>query len=317
MPSFTMDPSGLNFQLTSPEGYNMLLAGDEDSTANSYYDGGMEVHEDEYAQRLKEGAYLQAFGADGLGGSNQWFKQYLDQGTQGVGNMTAAQMQNYARMQAAGFDPNQFMDQWLAAQSGIADVAMGASQPFGAALNQVAQRQAALGGEAALAAMPGGRNSGAGMAAFGTAYADPFAQAQVQQQGMMGNIYGNLSGQAMGQYGSNAQFGAGLQQQANQFNAQNQQDMFKTNAGFTQQAKLQNQMMENAMRDRQMAAGNMTSAHTLGLGNLSAGLAAEQNYMYQPLSQFEIDMAKEALEQGDTATFINFLTGLVGLIPTG
>jgi hypothetical protein len=239
--------------------------------------------------------------ADTLGGSAQ---DYLTQGTQGVDNvdtaqMNAAQMKKYAQMEAAGFNPEQFMQQWQGAQGAIANAAMSASQPFGAALNQVAQRQAALGSEAALAAMPGAANSGAGMAAFGQAYADPFAQAQVQQQGMMGNIYGNLSGQAMGQYGSNAQFGAGLQQQANQFNAANQQDMLRTNAGFMQdanmqnagwrqQSAMQNQMMQNAMRERMMQAGNINQNAALGWGNIGAGLAADQSYLYQPISPLDM-----------------------------
>jgi hypothetical protein len=187
-------------------------------------------------------------------GSQQGFMDMMNQGSQAVNPMQAAQV-----------DPNAFMQSWQGAQQGLMDNSFAATSPYAQAMNQVAQRQSALGSEAALAAMPGARNSGAGMAAFGQAYADPFAQAQVAQQQMATGLYGQLSGQAMGQYGQNH-----LQ-----------------NTGWDQQARLQNQAMEEAWRQRQLQAGSQQSANALGWGNIESGLASDMNVIYQPPSGWD------------------------------
>lgn len=130
-------------------------------------------------------------------------------------------------LQQYASDPNAYMNQFLGQQAGLANIAQGATAPLGQSLSAIAERNARLGGEAALAAMPGARHSGAAMAAFGDAYASPFAQAAAQtqqaqlgltgnlwnqamgsnaglQQGMA-NLYGGLYGQNLGQYGQMAQ----------------------------------------------------------------------------------------------------------------
>lgn len=99
---------------------------------------------------------------------------------------------------AMAYDPNAYMRQFMGQQGDLAYIAQGASAPLGASLNAIAARNAALGGEAALAAMPGGRRSGAGMAAFSDAYASPFAQAAAQTQAAQLGLTGQLWGQAMG-----------------------------------------------------------------------------------------------------------------------
>lgn len=118
-------------------------------------------------------------------------------------------------------DPNGAYNAFMGQQAGLANIAQGATAPLTQQLNAVANREAALGSEAALASMPGAAQSGAGMAAFGQAYADPFARASAQiqqaQLGLTGNlwnqafggnyanqqnlagIYGNLAGNALGQ----------------------------------------------------------------------------------------------------------------------
>lgn len=99
-------------------------------------------------------------------------------------------------------DPNAYMNAFLGQSGNLANIVSGATSPLQQQLNAVAARQASLGGEAALAAMPGAQNSGAGMAAFGEAYASPFAQAQSQIANQQLGLTGNLWNQAMGQYGN-------------------------------------------------------------------------------------------------------------------
>ncbi len=97
-----------------------------------------------------------------------------------------------------GYDPNAYMNQFMNQSGDLSNLVNSQNGQLQGALNAIAGRQAQLGGEAALAAMPGGANSGAGMAAFGQAYADPFAQAQAQlQQNQLQGTLG-LWNQAMG-----------------------------------------------------------------------------------------------------------------------
>ena len=116
------------------------------------------------------------------------------------------------------YDPNAAYNQFMGQSGGLANMAQGATAPLTQSLNAVANRQAALGGEAALAAMPGGSQSGAGMAAFGQAYADPFAQAQAQIQSKQLDLTGSLWGQAFGGAQSAEQQQQALASQNNQAN---------------------------------------------------------------------------------------------------
>lgn len=106
-------------------------------------------------------------------------------------------------------DPNAAFNAFMGQSGALANMAQGATAPLTQSLNAVAAREAALGGEAALSAMPGSANSGAGMAAFGGAYADPFARAQAQiqsqQLGLTGQLWNNALGQNYGAY--NQRFG--------------------------------------------------------------------------------------------------------------
>ena len=132
------------------------------------------------------------------------------------GNLGAAAQQGQAGMRdweaylrgltPEGYDPNAYFTQFLGQSGQLADLVSGQMNPLTQSLNAVAARQAALGGEAALMAMPGARNSGAGMASYAQAYADPFAQAQaqLQQQQLQGTL--GLWGNAMGLNSSGQQF---------------------------------------------------------------------------------------------------------------
>ena len=126
----------------------------------------------------------------------------------------------YGAQLQGSLDPEAYMNQFLGQQAGLANLVSGQNSQLQQGLNAIASRQAQLGGEAALASMPGMRNSGAAMAAFGQAYADPFAQAQsqlqqnqlqgtlglwnqalglnaqqqAQRQSTLGNLYGNILG---------------------------------------------------------------------------------------------------------------------------
>jgi hypothetical protein len=119
---------------------------------------------------------------------------------------------NYAKQQAnlQNLTAQSAYDQFIAQSGGLANMAQGATAPLTQSLNAIAAREAALGGEAALGAMPGAAQSGAGMAAYGQAYGDPFAKAQAaiqqQQLGLTGQLwnsamnndystYNNLMGQ--------------------------------------------------------------------------------------------------------------------------
>jgi len=249
------------------------------------------VHEFEGAKEARETAGKR------IDPSQNAFMDMMNQGSQRVSDMQAAQMQA-AQMQAAGVDPTAFLRSWQDSQGGLFNTAFGATSPYAQAMNQVAQRQAALGGEAALGAMPGARNSGAGMAAFGQAYSDPFAQAQVAQQQMATDLYGNFSGQAMGQFGQNYLQNAGWQNQANQQNADWMQQANLQNAGWTQQSRLQNQAMEEAWRQRQLHAGSQYSANALGWGNIQSGLAGDLNVVTNPVSGWDVtkDLATWGIE---------------------
>jgi len=127
-----------------------------------------------------------------------------------LGNQNNQIMAGMGQYGAGGnaFDPNAYMNQFLGQSAGLSNLVSGQNAPLQQSLNALAAQQASAGGEAALAAMPGAANSGAGMAAFGQAYATPFAQAQAQlQQNQLQGTLG-LWNQAMG---GNLQSRQGLQ----------------------------------------------------------------------------------------------------------
>jgi hypothetical protein len=89
----------------------------------------------------------------------------------------------------ANFDPQAAFNAFMGQSGALGNMVMGATSPLTEMLNAQATRQAKLGGEAALAAMPGGQNTGAGMAAFADAYAKPFADvANTQMQTQLGML---------------------------------------------------------------------------------------------------------------------------------
>jgi hypothetical protein len=150
----------------------------------------------------------------------QWDSMYTQLGQQAQGAQTSmGDWENYLKglgLQTEAYDPNAYYQQFLGQAGGLADLVSGQMNPLSQSLNGIAARQAALGGEAALSAMPGARHSGAGMAAFGQAYADPFAQAQAQLQSaqLQGTL--GLWGNAMGLNSSGQQFKTGQANQAAQ-----------------------------------------------------------------------------------------------------
>lgn len=147
-----------------------------------------------------------------------------------TGNYAAQQgnLNNYISQYSSGFnnaanyqqqyDPNAAYNQFMGQSEGLANMAQGATAPLTQSLNAVASRESALGSEAALAAMPGSASSGAGMAAFGQAYADPFAKAQSQIQSKQLDLTGSLWGQAFSGAQSAEQQQQSLASQNNQAN---------------------------------------------------------------------------------------------------
>lgn len=122
-------------------------------------------------------------------------------------NQNAGTMGQYAS-QAANYDPNAYMDQFMGQASGLSNLVSGENSQLQQTLNKLATQQASTGSEAALASMPGAANSGAGMAAYGTAYATPFAeaQAQLQQNQLQGTL--GLWNTALNNNSSNQQYQA-------------------------------------------------------------------------------------------------------------
>jgi hypothetical protein len=102
-----------------------------------------------------------------------------------------------AKLNAAGSD-NSWMKDFMSSAPGLESIA-GPDSNYANQLKSLAADNAKTGGEAALAAM-GGPNSGAGMAAFGDAYAKPFAEASAKLTEQSLNNVQNLYGNAMQGY---------------------------------------------------------------------------------------------------------------------
>jgi len=100
------------------------------------------------------------------------------------------EQQAYYDNAVRSYDPNAYYTQFLGQANGLSDLVSGQNSNLQGTLNNIASRQARMGGEAALASMPGMRKSGAAMASFGDAYANPFAtaQAQLQQNQLQGTM---------------------------------------------------------------------------------------------------------------------------------
>ncbi|NJL70588.1 MAG: hypothetical protein HC888_02690 [Candidatus Competibacteraceae bacterium] len=99
---------------------------------------------------------------------------------------------------AEGYDPNAYMNQFMNQSNSLNELVNGATSPMLAQLNALAADQARLGGESALAAMPGAANSGAGMAAFAEAQARPFAEVNAEMARRRMDMVGDLWNQSMG-----------------------------------------------------------------------------------------------------------------------
>lgn len=120
-----------------------------------------------------------------------------------TGNYGAAMEQFKSMFTGADgkFDPNKAFAAFQGQVPGMTQMVAGQTGPLSQMLNAQAQRSARLGGEAALSAM-GGPNSGAAQAAFGDAYANPFAQAASQvQQAQLGLLAPMMQQSLQGQYG--------------------------------------------------------------------------------------------------------------------
>ena len=96
------------------------------------------------------------------------------------------------------FNPQAAMDAFLGQTPGLTNAVAGATGPISQMLSAQAARNARLGGEAALAAMPGGMNSGAGQYAFGDAYSKAFSDAAIQTQQAQLNMLSPLLQQNLG-----------------------------------------------------------------------------------------------------------------------
>lgn len=208
------------------------------------------------------------------------------------GQASQAQFQAYGRspeMQAAAFNQQQYMNNFLQNQGALANISQDRTSALGQSLEAIAARNARLGGEAALAAMPGARNSGAGMAAFGEAYASPFAQAQAQTQAAQLGLYGQLAGQAMGQYGSNAQFGSNLQQQANQSNQQMAGQYGIASGNMANQVG-----MQNAQLGTQASLANADMATRVNMQNAQnqMGWSLAEKQQQEAAAQRQIQLAQ-------------------------
>lgn len=188
---------------------------------------------------------------------------------------------------STSYSPDTYFNEFYNTQADkLRGLAMGATSPLEQGMNARAGRLAKTGSEAALAAL-GGRNSGAGMAAFGEAYANPFSDAALQLNQQQLGLTGNLWNQAMGLGAQGQQFKAGLQSSEALANAARAMDYNKyvseTEAGnqarglqasgLNLEALLANQRNREAYSalELQKALANQQS-------ELDYGKAASENY---------------------------------------
>lgn len=201
----------------------------------------------------------------------------------------AGEFQTQDAYKAIGYNPNASQENFFGNADRYSQLVSGSQSALNQNLNQIAAQQARLGGEAALGSMPGMRNSGAAMAAYGQAYAQPFAQAQAQMQQNQLNLTGNLWGQAQQNAVSENQYGAGLgAQQAMYGYGQAGQQNQNVAAYNLQRANLAAQEGQfgysNALQNAQFAAqfGDQQSQY-------GANLAAQQNQYVAQLRNSEIE----------------------------
>lgn len=151
-------------------------------------------------------------------------------------------------VQGANYDPTAYMNAFLGQSSGLSNLVSGQNSQLQQSLNALAAQQASQGSEAALAGMGSYmKNSGAAAAAYGQAYATPFAQAQaqLQQNQLQGTL--NLWNQAMSQDASGYQTQAQLSQQ----NADSQRSLYSNLASLYGQlgsnsSNIQSDLTKNA-----------------------------------------------------------------------
>lgn len=184
--------------------------------------------------------------------------------------------QNAAKQQVQ-FDPNAYFNLFKQQSPELAAMAQSATAPLGQSLSEIAARNSRLGGEAALAAMPGLRDSGAAMDAYGGAYARPFADAAAQTQAAQLGLTGNLWNQAMGLNNTNYLTQADLQNQSIQ----------RQVADYNQQAGIQSGLLSNAQN---------------GLGNLGAAASAIWEPTYQLNPSYGMQYAPGAAAPAVTST---------------
>jgi hypothetical protein len=207
----------------------------------------------------------------------------------------AAAYQNtqYARenpYQAVQYDPRASMNQFMGNANQLSDLVSGQQSALNSSLNQLAAYNARQSGEAALAAMPGLRNSGAAAAAFGEAYGNEYTKALAQQQQNQLNLTGNLWNQSMANASAEQQtagqlaaeqgmYGYGQQVGQGQFGAQlaSQESQF----GYGQNVQQQQYKAGLAAQEGQFGYGQQAAQRLA-----SAQLAAQE-------SQFGYNAAEE------------------------
>ena len=115
-------------------------------------------------------------------GSSDDYKFMDYAGASANANSLVNQQLTQALAGTQNMDPNAYMNMFMNQAGGLSNLVSGANAPLAQSLNALAAQSARAGGEQALAAMPGLGRSGAASAAFGQAYATPFAQAAAQNQ---------------------------------------------------------------------------------------------------------------------------------------
>lgn len=197
-----------------------------------------------------------------------------------IDNLTANPLSYTARYNPqtymSTYDPDAYMRAFLGRSSDLANLVSGQQSQLQQSLNALAAQQAQEGGEAALAAMPGMRNSGAAMAAYAKAYANPFAQAQAQLQQNQLGMTQNLWNQAMGEYGQGYRFQDQQNIAYHQLNNANQQFLENLRFAAAQEA---NRNQQNLASMYGNLAGN--------LYGLQAGLLQNQTGWYQPTYEYQ------------------------------
>ena len=169
-------------------------------------------------------------------------------------------------------NPNASMNQFMGNANQLSGLVSGEQSALNNSLNQLAAYNARQSGEAALAAMPGLRNSGAAAAAFGEAYGNEYTKALAQQQQNQLNLTGNLWNQSM----ANA---SAEQQMASQLGSE--QGMYRYGQDVSQR-QFQSQLgaQEKQFGYSQMAAQELAASQLNAQQNQFQYNAAEEQRQY-------------------------------------